>query len=111
MHWPDGGGHQASIFLRRDLWPDRAARAGGRINLEAGLAEYTDFVEASRFFFQIFSGAQDILSRVPVRWIDSVARLVNHKRVLLWVLDQYWGLTRDWDKTSRTLLDEPVIEN
>ena len=81
----------------------------GELTLEAGLAEYTDFVEARRFFFQIFSEAQDILSRVPVRWIDSVARMVTHERVLPWVLDQYWGLTRDLDKTSRTLLDEPVI--
>jgi flavin-dependent dehydrogenase len=50
----------------------------GKLTLEAGLAEYTDFVEARRFFFQIFSGAQDILSRVPVRWIDSVARFLNN---------------------------------
>ena len=83
----------------------------GEFTLEAGLSEYSDFVEARRYFYQIFSGAQEILSRVPTNWIDVISRFVSHELVLPWVLDQYWGLTRAWNKTSRVLLTRPVIEH
>lgn len=69
----------------------------GKLPRDAGLAEYAAFVEARRGFFQIFSTTQAILTRLPTPWTDTVMRVVTHNRVLPWILEQYWGLTRDWD--------------
>ena len=72
----------------------------GELTLEDGLAEYTAFVGARRIFFRIMSTAQVLLTRLPGPWIDPIAIAVSHVRVLPWVLDQYWGLTRAWDTTT-----------
>ena len=66
------------------------------LTLAEGLFEYNAFVDARRKFFRVFSLAQRILTQLPPPWIDTVARIVSHERVLPWVLDQYWGLTREW---------------
>lgn len=70
----------------------------GELTLEAGLSEYAAFVEARQIFFQVFSTLQAFLPRLPLLWIDGVALVIQHDRVRPWVLDQYWGLTRAWDK-------------
>lgn len=70
----------------------------GQITLEAGLSEYAAFVTARKPFFQFFSGAQAILTRVPARWIDGIAQLIRGERLRPWVLDQYWELTHLWNR-------------
>lgn len=70
----------------------------GELSLDVGLARYATLVESWRIFFQVFSTAQKILTRLPPPWIDAVAQVVQHVRVRQWVLDKYWELTRAWDK-------------
>lgn len=69
----------------------------GELTLAAGLAEYAAFVKRRRRFFKIYSAAQFALTRLPPPWIDQLARLIHHDRVWSWILDKYWGLTREWD--------------
>lgn len=83
-------GEACGRFVRRVLT--------GELTLEAGLAEYAGFVRARRRFFQTFSTLQAILTRLPPSWIDWVAFVIHYERVRPWVLDQYWGLTREWDR-------------
>lgn len=68
----------------------------GQSTLKAGLGEYAAFANARKPIFQFFSGAQAILTRVPARWIDGIARVIREDPLRPWVLDQYWGLTRAW---------------
>ena len=69
----------------------------GELTPAAGLAAYAAFVEKRRRFFKVFSAAQLALPRLPTLWIDQLIRLLHHDRVRPWLLDKYWGLTREWN--------------
>ena len=70
------------------------------LTLEEGLAEYEAFVKTRRIFFEIFTSAQWILTRLPARWIDWVAAVVLQNRIRDWLLDRYWRLTKEWSKVT-----------
>ncbi len=67
------------------------------LTLDEGLAAYEAFVESKRIFFDIFTSAQWILTRLPARWIDWVAAVVLQDRIREWLLENYWNLTKEWE--------------
>jgi flavin-dependent dehydrogenase len=67
-----------------------------KITLQTAHTKYTSFVNKHRPFFQLFSTLQGLLTQLPPKWIDYIAASIRHKRVLPWILDQYWSLTQTW---------------
>ncbi len=81
-------GENCGRILRRVL--------ADELSLREGLAEYDAFVEGRRYFFTIFSGIENVLTRVPARWVDRIAMIIQRERVRHWVFDNYWKLTKEW---------------
>jgi flavin-dependent dehydrogenase len=71
----------------------------GELTLQGGLDEYSATVAARRPFFRFFSRAQAILSRIPMSWGDRVVLLACRKLARSLLFDQYWRLTREWDRS------------
>ena len=72
----------------------------GELTLDAGLAEYRAFVKARHGFFKLFSSLQLMLNKMPALWIDSLASAIHQDNLRTWVLEKYWGLTREWDEIN-----------
>ncbi len=72
----------------------------GQCTLEAGLAEYTSFVEARRIIFRVFSGLQTLLTRLPHGWIDGLADAIHRDRLRRWAFGNY-----------RSMLPEPELKS
>jgi flavin-dependent dehydrogenase len=70
------------------------------ISLDEGLAEYNTFVEERRLFFDILLTAQKLLIRLPQAWIDWIVSTVQNDRIMKWIQDEYWKLTKEWTETN-----------
>jgi len=74
------------------------------LSLQEGLAEYDAFVESRRYFFAILSGIENVLTRIPPRWIDRLAKIIQRERARQWVFDNYWKLTKEWTADDHVMI-------
>ncbi len=81
-------GEACGQFIRRGL--DQGLR------LEQVLEQYSAFVGSRRFFFTIFTYAQEVLGRLPSSVVGRLAQILGFDRVRTWMFDNYWQLTADW---------------
>ncbi len=86
MYFGEACGH----IIRRVL--------AGELRFNDGLAEYRAFVESKRLFFDIFTAAQSVLTRLPRTYVDWIAYGIHLDRVRRLVFDKYWELTREWSE-------------
>jgi hypothetical protein len=67
------------------------------LTVEMCLREYSDFVRSHRKFFNVFTAAQVILTRLPVQVIEWIAGTLSQERWRPWLFETYWGLTDPWE--------------
>jgi len=68
----------------------------GDWTLKEGLAQYAAIVRKHKAFFDVFSVAQEVLTRLPPAWIDRLAHIVVRERIQQWLFQRYWELTDTW---------------
>jgi flavin-dependent dehydrogenase len=68
----------------------------GELSLAQGQAEYAAVVARKAGFYRFFTGAQAILTRVPMLSVEWLSRLVASEPMRTRVLGHYWSLTSEW---------------
>ncbi len=78
----------------------------GEFSHGEGLERYAKFVESRRRFFDFFSRAQSVLSRLPPICIDILAVITRREPIRPWIMNRYWDLTSSWDEAPSHLSEE-----
>lgn len=68
--------------------------------LEEALREYRLFVEHYRRVFQVLTGAQKFLTRLPESFIGAIASTLSCGPLSNWMLRTYWRWTARWDSPA-----------
>ncbi len=78
----------------------------GELSHSEGLERYAAFVESRRRFFDFFSSAQFVLSRLPPVCIDILAAITRREPIRPWIMNRYWSLTNSWNEAPSPLSEE-----